>query len=71
MPKIWGRSKQDAHYRPAPKPAVRCRDCRFMFPPLAVGGCRYVRGVISGSATCDEFSPRHASPGASPQPPTT
>jgi hypothetical protein len=30
-----------------------------MFPPLAIGSCRFVRGVIEGSKTCDEFAPRH------------
>jgi hypothetical protein len=29
-----------------------------MFPPLAIGSCRFVRGVIEGSKTCDEFTPR-------------
>lgn len=58
MPKVWGLSKQQANYHAAPKPTVQCRGCRFMFPPIAIGGCRYVRGVISGSATCNEFSPR-------------
>jgi hypothetical protein len=29
-----------------------------MFPPLALGGCRLVRGVIRGSANCKEFEPR-------------
>ena len=28
-----------------------------MLPPLALGGCRSVRGLIQGSATCDEFTP--------------
>lgn len=56
--KIWGLSKAQANYRPAPRSGVRCRDCKFMFPPLAIGGCRYVRGVIHGSDTCNEFSPR-------------
>jgi hypothetical protein len=55
---IWGLSKKAANYRPAPKPEVRCQACRYMFPPLAVGGCRLVRGLIEGSATCDRFSPR-------------
>ena len=58
MPGIWGLSKQTANYRPASKPAVACKACKFMFPPLGVGGCRYVRGVIRASYTCDEFSPR-------------
>ncbi len=29
-----------------------------MFPPLAIGSCRFVRGVIEGAKTCDEFTPR-------------
>jgi hypothetical protein len=29
-----------------------------VFPPLALGGCRLVRGPIRGSATCDHFTPR-------------
>jgi len=37
---------------------VQCRVCKFMFPPLAIGSCRFVRGVIEGSKTCDEFAPR-------------
>ena len=59
MPTIWGLSKQDADYRPAPTPEVRCDRCKFMFPPLTVGGCRLVRGVIRGSDSCKEFVPRH------------
>ncbi len=58
MATIWGLSKQQANYRPAPKPEVRCDACTYMFPTLAFGGCRYVRGLIRGSATCDEFRPR-------------
>jgi hypothetical protein len=30
----------------------------FMFPRLAIGGCRYVRGVIHAGDFCDEFVPR-------------
>jgi hypothetical protein len=56
--KIWGLSKRAANYRAAPKPEVRCEACKNMFPPLALGGCRLVRGVIQASATCDEFTPR-------------
>jgi hypothetical protein len=63
MPSIWGLSKTAANYREASKPEVRCNACRFMFPKLAVGGCRYVRGVISASSTCDEFAPARRSPG--------
>jgi hypothetical protein len=28
-----------------------------MFPRLAFGGCRLVRGVIHASDTCNEFTP--------------
>jgi hypothetical protein len=58
MPKVWGLSKGQANYRPAPKPEVRCQVCKYMFPRLAIGGCRYVRGVIRASDTCNEFTPR-------------
>jgi hypothetical protein len=57
MPKVWGLSKAQANYRPAPTPEVRCQVCKFMFPRLAVGGCRYVRGVIHATGTCNEFTP--------------
>ena len=57
--RIWGLSKRQANYRPAPKPEVRCDACKYMFPPFPLGGCRLVRGVIQGSATCDEFTPRN------------
>ena len=60
-PKTWGLSKQEANYRPAPKPEVSCLECKWMFPRLALGSCKYVRGVIQGSATCNEFEPRHPS----------
>ena len=59
MPTIWGLSKRDANYAPAPTPEVRCDRCKYMFPPLALGGCRLVRGVIRGSDSCKEFVPRH------------
>lgn len=49
-PRIWGLSKSAAHYRPAPTPEVRCDRCKFMFPRLALGGCRLVRGPIRNSA---------------------
>jgi hypothetical protein len=29
-----------------------------MFPPLTLGGCRLVRGLIRPSSTCDEFTAR-------------
>jgi hypothetical protein len=28
-----------------------------MFPKLPIGSCRFVRGAIKPSYTCDEFSP--------------
>ena len=59
MARIWGHSKKDVNYGPAPRPEVRCDRCKYMFPPLALGGCRFVRGVIKGSGTCKEFEPRH------------
>jgi hypothetical protein len=58
MPTIWGLSKRDANYGPAPTAEMRCDRCKYMFPPLALGGCRLVRGVIRGSASCKEFVPR-------------
>lgn len=61
--RIWGLSKRGAHYRPAATPDARCDRCRYMFPPLAFGGCRLVRGPIRGSATCDEFTPRRSTDG--------
>ena len=60
---VWGLSKKNANYRPAPQPEVRCDRCKYMFPPLALGGCRLVRGLIRSSGTCDEFIPRRT-PGA-------
>jgi hypothetical protein len=55
---VWGLSKKNANYGPAPQPEVCCDRCKYMFPPLALGGCRLVRGLIKRSATCDEFTPR-------------
>jgi hypothetical protein len=63
MPKTWGLTKQAANYRSAPKPEVRCDACKFMFPKLAVGSCKYVRGLISASYTCDEFAPARPASG--------
>jgi hypothetical protein len=57
-PKVWSLSKEQAHYQPAPQPAVSCGQCMWMFPRLAVGSCRYVRGMIRTTDTCDEFEPR-------------
>jgi len=59
MTAIWGLSKANAKYGPAPTAETRCDRCKFMFPRLALGGCRLVRGVISGSSSCKEFVPRH------------
>lgn len=58
--KVWGLSKDAARYQPALSPEVRCDKCKYMFPRLAFGGCRLVRGVISNSATCREFEPRRS-----------
>ena len=58
MPAIQGLSKTDANYRRADNATFSCRVCRFMFPRLAVGGCRYVRGLIHAEDICDEFQPR-------------
>jgi hypothetical protein len=56
--RVWGLSKKNANYRPAPQAEVRCDRCKYMFPSLALGGCRLVRGLIRGAAACDEFRPR-------------
>ncbi len=69
--KVWGSSKHVANYRPAPADDVHCDRCKFMFPPIAVGGCRYVRGVIRGSATCDYFTPRREAAESPTPPPAT
>jgi len=58
--RVWGLSKKKANYQPAPEPRLRCDRCTYMFPPLALGGCRLVRGLIQASATCDEFTARRA-----------
>jgi len=58
MPMVQGLSKTAANYRKAEEPKFSCHECAFMFPRLAIGGCRYVRGVIHASDTCDEFKPR-------------
>jgi hypothetical protein len=60
---IWGLSKKAANYKPATTPEARCSRCKFMFPTLAIGGCRYVRGVIHADDVCDEFVPRRRAPG--------
>ena len=58
MPMVQGYSKTQAKYRPAEKPSIRCGECKFMWPRLAVGGCRYVRGPIKPDDVCDLFAPR-------------
>jgi hypothetical protein len=58
MPKVQGLSKAEANYRKAENPGSSCHGCAFMFPRLAIGGCRYVRGVIHAEDTCNEFMPR-------------
>ena len=45
MPSVQGLSKAQANYRRAENPKFRCGECKFMFPRLSIGGCRYVRGV--------------------------
>lgn len=55
--KIWGLSKADVNYRPAKRPETRCDACAYMFPKLALGSCKIVRGAIKGSYTCNEFKP--------------
>ena len=55
-----GRTKAQANYRKAENPKFRCGECKFMFPRLSIGGCRFVRGVIHNDDTCDEFKPRDA-----------
>ena len=56
--RVLGLSKKRANCRPAPRAEVRCDPCTYMFPPLALGGCRLVRGLIRSSATCDKLTPR-------------
>jgi len=63
MPTIWGLSKKAANYRPATNPDARCDRCKFMFPRLAYGGCKYVRGLIGAGDVCDEFVPHRKGPG--------
>jgi hypothetical protein len=57
--RVWGLSKKRANYRPAPKTEVRCDRCKYMFPPLALGGCRLVRGADPGRGHLRRV---HASP---------
>ena len=58
MPSVQGSSKEQANYRRASEPTIRCADCKYMWPRLSVGGCRYVRGVIRADDVCDLFEPR-------------
>jgi hypothetical protein len=57
MPTVQGVSKKQANYRPAEKSGIRCGDCKYMWPKTAIGGCRYVRGVIRPGDVCDLFAP--------------
>jgi len=66
MPAIQGLSKAAANYRRADNAKFSCHECKFMFPHLAIGGCRFVRGVIHSDDVCDEFKPR--SPRTNPSP---
>ncbi len=59
-PSTWSLTKEAANYRQAPKPEVSCAACKWMFPRLPLGSCKYVRGIVESTATCDEFEPRHA-----------
>jgi hypothetical protein len=61
MPMVQGLSKAAANYRPATNERARCDTCKFMFPRLAIGGCRYVRGIVHAADVCDEFKPRKGS----------
>jgi hypothetical protein len=58
---VWSFSKKSANYQPAARAEVRCDRCKYMFPRLAFGGCRLVRGMIRGSASCYKFMPRRRS----------
>lgn len=58
MPMVQGLSKAEANYRKAENPRVSCHECKYMFPRLSIGGCRYVRGVIHADDVCDEFESR-------------
>jgi hypothetical protein len=58
MTRIWSLSKMEANYGSAPTPEMRCDRCKYMFPRLGIGGCRFVRGVIHSSDSCKEFTPR-------------
>ena len=57
-PGTWSLSKEEAHYKPAPQPSVSCSQCMWMFPRLSMGSCKYVRGIVRATDTCDEFQPR-------------
>jgi len=61
-PGTWSLSKEQARYRDAPRREISCIECKWMFPRLPIGSCKYVRGTISATATCDEFESRHKRP---------
>jgi hypothetical protein len=71
MTGTWSLSKQAAGYKPAPRPEVRCDACEFMFPRLARGSCKYVRGIIAADYTCNEFSARSKPTGNGPTSPAS
>ena len=66
MPTVQGLSKAQANYRKAENPTFSCHECKFMFPRLSIGGCRYVRGVIHADDVCDEFESRRGSANGHP-----
>lgn len=68
MPRIWGLSKTAANYRRAARQEVCCDACRIIFPKLAVGGCRYVRGAISARYRCNQFAPTRPARGSAGPP---
>ncbi|MGQ0679801.1 MAG: hypothetical protein ACT4OM_09140 [Actinomycetota bacterium] len=53
--KVWGLSKEQVNYRPAKRETSQCDACVYMFPKLAVGTCKLVRGGIKASYTCNAF----------------
>jgi hypothetical protein len=55
--KVWGLTKEQADYGPAPSPGFRCDNCRYMFPKLPVGTCKLVRGSIKADYSCSRFKP--------------
>lgn len=56
--RIWGLSKREAHYRPAPTPAVRCDHRKYMFPasPWADAGWSGDRSEAPPHATSSRLA---------------